>query len=86
MNEVLYIKSEDNYVSFVMAESQTLSLYTLKDLETKLPRTFKRVHRSYIINLEKIDYITIDEISIREKKIPIGEKYKDDLDASLNTL
>ena len=86
LNEVLYIKSEDNYVSFVLPDSQTLSLYSLKDLELKLPPTFKRVHRSYIINLDKIDYITSDEISIRDKKIPIGEKYKDDLEASMNTL
>lgn len=86
LGEVLYIKSEDNYVSFVLPESQTLSLYTLKDLEAKLPKSFKRVHRSYIVNMEKIDFITADEISIRDKKIPIGEKYKEDLETSLNTL
>ncbi|MEP7321927.1 MAG: LytTR family DNA-binding domain-containing protein [Saprospiraceae bacterium] len=86
LSEVLYIKSEDNYVSWVMPDSQTLSLYSLKDLESKLPSRFKRVHRSYIVNLDQIDYVTSDEITIREKKIPIGEKYKEDLDASLNTL
>lgn len=86
LSEVLYIKSEDNYVSFVLPDSQTLSLYTLKDLESKLPRSFKRVHRSYIVNMDKIDFITADEISIRDRKVPIGEKYKDDLEASLNTL
>lgn len=86
LSEVLYIKSEDNYVSFVLPDSQTLSLYTLKDLESKLPRNFKRVHRSYIINMDRIDFITADEISIRDRKIPIGEKYKDDLESSLNTL
>lgn len=86
LSEVLYIKSEDNYVSFVLPDSQTLSLYSLKDLESKLPRSFKRVHRSYIVNMEKIDFITADEISIRDRKIPIGEKYKEDLEKSLNTL
>lgn len=86
LSEVLYIKSEDNYVSWVMRDSQTLSLYSLKDLEAKLPPRFKRVHRSYIVNLDKIDYLTSDEITIRDKKIPIGEKYKEDLDASINML
>lgn len=86
LSEVLFIKSEDNYVAFVFQESQTLSLFTLKDLEVKLPRNFKRVHRSYIVNLDRIDYITPEEIVLGDKKVPIGEKYRSDLEASLNAL
>ncbi|MGB3529760.1 MAG: LytTR family transcriptional regulator DNA-binding domain-containing protein, partial [Saprospiraceae bacterium] len=59
---------------------------SLKDLESKLPNNFKRVHRSFIVNLDKIDYIILDEISIRNKKIPIGQKYRDDLESTINTL
>lgn len=86
LSEVLFIKSEDNYVAFVFPESQTLSLFTLKDLEVKLPRNFKRVHRSYIVNLDRIDYITPEEIVLGDKKVPIGEKYRSDLETSLNAL
>ncbi len=86
LSEVLFIRSEDNYVAFVFPESQTLSLFTLKDLETKLPRNFKRVHRSYIVNMDRIDYLTPEEIVLGDKKVPIGEKYRGDLEASLNAL
>lgn len=86
LSEVLFIKSEDNYVAFVFPESQTLSLFTLKDLEAKLPRNFKRVHRSYIVNMDRIDYLTPEEIVLGDKKVPIGEKYRSDLEASLNAL
>ena len=86
LSEVLFIKSEDNYVAFVFPESQTLSLFTLKDLEVRLPRNFKRVHRSYIVNLDRINYITPEEIVLGDKKVPIGEKYRSDLEASLNAL
>lgn len=84
--EVLFIKSEDNYVSFVFPTSQTLTLYSLKDLEPKLPASFIRVHRSYIVNLDKIDYTTSDEITIGDKKIPIGDKYKAELENRLHHL
>lgn len=84
--EVLFIKSEDNYVSFVFPTTQTLTLYSLKDLEPKLPASFIRVHRSYIVNLDKIDYTTADEITIGDKKIPIGDKYKSDLENRLHHL
>ncbi|MFZ1713960.1 MAG: LytTR family DNA-binding domain-containing protein, partial [Saprospiraceae bacterium] len=86
LSEVLYIKSEDNYVAFILPDTQTMALYSLKDLESKLPNNFKRVHRSFIVNLDKIDYIILDEISIRNKKIPIGQKYRDDLESTINTL
>jgi DNA-binding LytR/AlgR family response regulator len=86
LSDVLFIKSEDNYVAFVFPESQTLSLFTLKDLEVKLPRNFKRVHRSYIVNLDRIDYLTPEEIVLGDKKVPIGEKYRGGLDSSLNAL
>ncbi len=86
LSEVLYIKSEDHYVAFILPDTQTMALYSLKDLESKLPNNFKRVHRSFIVNLDKIDYIILDEISIRNKKIPIGQKYRDDLESTINTL
>lgn len=86
LSEVLYIKSEDNYVAFNLPDTQTMALYSLKDLESKLPNNFKRVHRSFIVNLDKIDYIILEEISIRNKKIPIGQKYRDDLESTINTL
>ncbi|MDQ3141363.1 MAG: LytTR family DNA-binding domain-containing protein [Bacteroidota bacterium] len=78
-NEILYLKSEENYVSFVTPENSILSLMPLKEVESKLPKYFQRVHRSYIVNLNKIDFLTFEEIVIKKHHIPIGQKYKKEL-------
>ena len=54
-----------------------LSLMSLKQLEEDLPSgKFVRVHRSYIINIDKISSINKNRIIIDKKQIPIGETYK----------
>ncbi len=78
-DELLFIKSEGNYANFVQDQAQTMSLMSMKDLETKLPKEFIRVHRSFIVNTKKIQVILQDEILIKDKRIPIGEKYKSEL-------
>jgi DNA-binding LytR/AlgR family response regulator len=78
-DELLFIKSEGNYANFVQEQNQTMSLMSMKDLESKLPPDFIRVHRSFIVNAKKIQVILQDEIVIKDKRIPIGEKYKAEL-------
>ena len=75
-DDVLYIKSEGNYANFVQEQSQTMNLISMKELEEKLPVEFIRVHRSFIVNIKKIQVILQDDIVIKDKQIPIGEKYK----------
>jgi two-component system LytT family response regulator len=54
-----------------------LSLLGLKQLEEELPYdNFIRVHRSYIINMEKITSINKNRIIISNKEIPIGDTYR----------
>lgn len=76
LGDVLFVKSEGNYANFVQEQSQTMNLVSMKDLESKLPPEFIRVHRSYIVNIKKIKVILQDEVIINEKQIPIGDKYK----------
>ena len=78
-DEVLYIKSEGNYANFIQEQSQTMNLISMKELEEKLPAEFVRVHRSFIVNIKKIQIILQDDLVIKDKHIPIGEKYKADL-------
>ncbi len=78
-DDVLYIKSEGNYANFVQEQSQTMNLISMKELEEKLPVEFIRVHRSFIVNIKKIQVILQDDVIIKDKQIPIGEKYKAEL-------
>jgi len=74
--DLLFLKSEGNYISFVTKEKSTLSLMTSKEIEDKLPTYFRRVHRSYIVNLKKVDSVSSEELSISKYIIPISQKHR----------
>lgn len=77
---ILYVEGLKEYVKVYTQNSEKpiLSLSSLKILETKLPTDkFMRVHRSFIVNLEKIETIDRSRIVFGKKYIPIGEQYKE---------
>lgn len=78
-NDILYIEGLKDYVK-VYTRNQSkpiLSLTSLKSLETKLPADkFMRVHRSFIVNLEKIDTIERSRIVFGKEYIPVSDQYR----------
>lgn len=79
-NDILYIEGLKDYAKVYVQNNPkpVLSLTTLKLLETKLPpEKFMRVHRSFIVNLEKIDTIDRSRIVFGKEYIPVGDQYKD---------
>jgi two-component system LytT family response regulator len=78
--DIIYIKSDSNYVVWTTKKKQVLELKKLKTLEEELPSNFKRVHRSFIINTDHIEVITRDNISIGTTMIPVGNAYKNVID------
>jgi len=79
-NDILYIEGLKDYVKVFIhgSDKPVLSLITLKALEAKLPEAkFMRVHRSFIVNLERIDTIERSRIVFGKTYIPVSEQYKD---------
>jgi DNA-binding LytR/AlgR family response regulator len=79
-NDILYIEGLKDYIKvFTTGEDKpVLSLNSIKSLEQKLPEDkFMRVHRSYIVNLEKIDTIERSRIIFGKVYIPVSDQYKD---------
>jgi len=79
-DEISYIEGLKDYVKFYIdgKDRPILSLMSLKNLEEKLPeKRFMRVHRSFIVNLEKIEIIQRNEIIFGKANIPVADKYKD---------
>jgi len=79
-NDILYIEGLKDYVKVYTKNSSNpvLSLTTMKLIESKLPESkFMRVHRSFIVNLEKIDTIERSRIVFGKTYIPVSEQYKD---------
>lgn len=80
LNEIKYIEGLKDYVKVFLENEPkpVLSLNTLKLLEKKLPKTkFMRIHRSFIVNLDKIDTIERSRIIFGKVYIPVSEQYKD---------
>lgn len=81
LTDICYISSEKNYINIHTNEESFKSLFTMQSIEEKLsPHSFMRVHKSFMINLDKIKAFNIDEVIIKkgtsEKNIPLGEIYK----------
>lgn len=80
-DDIIYIESLKDYVKVhLISETRpVLSLNTLKALEEKLPsRLFMRVHRSFIVSLDKITSVTKTALQIGDTTIQIGDQYKED--------
>ena len=80
LNDILYIEGLKDYVKVWLksAEKPVLSLTSLKTLEEKLPSNrFMRVHRSFIVSLDKINSITRNALQIGKINITVGDQYKE---------
>ncbi len=86
--DVLYIEALGNYMRIFTANGQKYTiLSTMKDIISKLSsEDFVRVHRSFIVRIDKIESIEDNYIVINNKQINIGKAYKDDLTQKLNLL
>lgn len=76
-DEILYVESIKDYVNIKTDNQEYIVLDTLKSLENQLPENFARVHKSFILNLDKIEKIDVRNVFLNSgKEIPIGETYK----------
>jgi len=74
--EIFYIEALGDYVHIVANNKKTIVYSTMKSIESKFPANkFIRVHRSFIVNLDKIGSIEDNSIIIGDKYIPIGATY-----------
>jgi DNA-binding LytR/AlgR family response regulator len=78
LNDILYIESKKEYISIVTTENSFITKYALSEMETQLPKEkFLRIHRSFIVNKEKINAFTSVSAEINGKSLPIGRSYRD---------
>ena len=84
-NEILYIEGLKDYIKIFTGGKPVLTLLSLKSLEEKLPSAdFVRVHRSYIVAVNKIQFIQRSFIHIGDKEIPFSDNYKEQLLSIIN--
>ena len=77
VEDILYVKGLQNYVSIHTPTEKITSLQTMKKIEEQLPADrFIRVHKSYIVSINKIDSIERNRIWIGDDIIAVGEVYR----------
>ncbi len=87
MNDILWIEAKGDYIKLHVPQKSYVVHGSLKVIEDKLPsQKFMRIHRSYTIALDKIDYIEDRIVYVHGQAIPISESYKDALLKSLQLL
>ncbi len=87
LGDLLYVEALADYVILHTASARYIVHSTMKGIEKRLSEnSFVRVHRSYIINTDKIDTIEDLSVVINKKYIPIGASYKDNFLKRLNIL
>jgi two-component system LytT family response regulator len=79
LDDILYIEGLKDYISIYTKTERIITLQNMKKMEETLPsHEFIRVHKSYIIALDKIESIERSRITICSKIIPIGDTYRDE--------
>jgi two-component system, LytTR family, response regulator len=80
-SEIVYIESQREYIKIVTTKKAYVSKMSTHEMETLLPaRLFKRIHRSFIVSLNKIEAYTAEEVEVNGISIPIGRGYRDSLE------
>lgn len=80
LDDIQYIESLHNYVSFHRVEGKTIAYMTLKELEERLPQSqFIRVHKSYIVSIKQITALEHSEVHLKgcSVSVPLGGQYKE---------
>jgi DNA-binding LytR/AlgR family response regulator len=90
-NDILWVEALENYVVINTINDKFTIHFTMKSIENQLPSVkFKRVHRSFIVNVSRITSIEDNSVIIKmndtKKIIPIGKSYREKLLSEINLM
>lgn len=83
LEDILFIEGSSEYVIFHTDEKRIMSYQTLKSLVLSLSKQFMRVHRSFIVNKQKVKAMKGKELLIGNHKIPVSETYIEEVKKNL---
>lgn len=74
--EILYIESDSEYVNYHLTNGKKIMAYqSLSKLAAMLPDTFMQVHRSYVINKEKVTGLKGRDVLLTDRIVPVSDRY-----------
>jgi len=83
--DIFYVESIKNYIVIHTREEQIVTYNTLKYFEENLPESlFTKIHKSFIIALNKIEKTDTNEVWLLQKNLPLGDTYKNNFFVKIN--
>jgi len=80
-SDIVYIESQREYIKIVTMNKEFISKMSTHEIEALLPpQLFKRIHRSFIVSVGKIESYTAEEVEVNGVSIPVGRGYRDSLE------
>ena len=77
-SEILYVESQREYIKVVTTKKEFISRMSTHEIEKLLPdHIFKRIHRSFIISVNKLESYTAETVEMNGISIPIGRMYRE---------
>jgi DNA-binding LytR/AlgR family response regulator len=81
--DLLFIESLKDYIKVVTKDRTIVTKYSISALEESLPDSFIRIHRSFIVALDKIESFTPELVQIAKYEIPVSRSYRHELEKAL---
>ena len=80
-SEILYVESQREYIKIVTTKKEYISKMSTHEIESLLPaQLFRRIHRSFIVSIDKIESYNSEEVEVMGISIPIGRGYRDSIE------
>lgn len=80
LDEIYYLKGMGDYCQIILQAEKIMTLEKMQSFETRLPsHLFRRVHKSYLIAINKIEYVEKNKMKIKDELIPIGKTYENNI-------
>jgi DNA-binding LytR/AlgR family response regulator len=83
-DDIVYIESLSDYITVITVKDQIVSKEKISNLASRLPDVFLRIHRSFIINTDRIKNISFDEVMVDDVLLTIGRSYRKAVKEALN--
>ncbi|MGZ2371911.1 LytR/AlgR family response regulator transcription factor [Ancylomarina sp. YFZ004] len=79
LSELAYIESDGDYLKLFLGEKPIIIHETLKNFISKLPnKVFMKIHRSFVININKVEYLEGNQVCLASKLIPVAASYREE--------
>ena len=77
--QIFYLEKDGNYMTYFLENQKVVARESIAEALLQLPSGFMQVHKSYIINTNKIEFFEKDELSINGVSIPVGASFKEEV-------